>query len=315
MTLAPQAAMALGTVLEGILYGVYIVLFVLYLVLRRRRSNSHSVDGPLTLAQILLFCLCTTSLCLDISAEYFLVIMQDANAADRIALGWLVIFLTIDFLAQMILLYRCWIIWNRRWVVVVAPGLLALVTLGQGFAYVGLTKPSPQSTDTWILSHFMKTIGITAYSISLGVSALTTSLIVTRILLTSWQVRPMLGSNSHRSLRIAAAMLIESGLLMFAFQLAFVVLLSSGSIMFNIVSCPTAQIYGITPMLLNIRVMMGAAHVKTTEKMASLRFAHSGGAATRTTGQSTRTAGVQSQGIDTESDDGSSNERAIDDAV
>ncbi|KAF8881472.1 hypothetical protein BD779DRAFT_1675419 [Infundibulicybe gibba] len=308
MTLTHRDAQTLGAVLDGIFYVAYVVLFVLYLVLRRR--NSHRLDGPLALAQILLFCLCTVSLCLDISATY-LFATQDVGATSKVGLSWLVVFITIDCLAQMILLYRCWIIWDRRWAVVAIPGSLALVALGQGFAYVGLTDPSSKSTDP----RLTRTIGITGYSISLVTNALITSLIVAKILSTLRKVRPVLGSNSHRSLRIITTMLIESGLLMFAFQLALVVLLSSRPTMVSIISNPIAQIYGITPTLLNIRVMMGSAYNKTTEKTASLRFAHSRGAVTQTTGPGMSAAGVQFQGIDTESDDSSNDKRAAGGAV
>ncbi|KAF8871678.1 hypothetical protein BD779DRAFT_1575513 [Infundibulicybe gibba] len=200
-----------------------------------------------------------------------------------------------------------------------AAGMSELVSLGQGFAYAGLIKFSLKSVGSGKFGHLSVLIGIAAYSISLGANALTTSLIVTKIFLTSRQVRSVLGPSSDRSIRIATAMLIESGLLMFAFQLVFIVLFSSGTTMVNIIFGPTAQRYGITPTLLNIRVMMGTAYDKTTENSTtSLRFAHSGGAATQTTGLSTSAAGVQfkgPRGIDTESDETSSDERATDDAV
>ncbi|KAF8881473.1 hypothetical protein BD779DRAFT_1012304 [Infundibulicybe gibba] len=220
---------------------------------------------------------------------------QDADAVGKVGLCWLVIFITIDLMAEMILLYRCWIVWGRRWVIVAVPGFLAFIALGQGFAYAGLVKFSLDSVNFsekfgGLIAH----IGIAAYSISLVVSALTTTLIVTKILLTSRRVHSAPGSNLHRPLRVIAAMLIESGLLMFAFQLVFVVLLSFNPTIVSIVTGSTAQIYGITPSLLNIRVMMGAAYGETTEKMASLRFAHSR-AATHTTGPSMGEARVQSQ--------------------
>ncbi|KAF8886019.1 hypothetical protein BD779DRAFT_649015 [Infundibulicybe gibba] len=71
-------AQALGTIFECIFYGAYVVLFILYLVLQCR--NNRVVDaGPLTLAQILLFGLCTTSFCLDIPAAYFIVVCPTSS--------------------------------------------------------------------------------------------------------------------------------------------------------------------------------------------------------------------------------------------
>ncbi|KAF8889839.1 hypothetical protein BD779DRAFT_1799675 [Infundibulicybe gibba] len=288
VALTNETAGALGIILEGIFYGAYMVLFTLYLVLQRR--NNCGFGGLLTLAQILLFGLCTISLCLDISVYYFFVASDVANEEIDIKLNVssLAIFTITDYLAQMILLYRCWIIWDRRWMVVGGPGLLAFVAFGGGLALIDIDN----SPDRAKVVHLSALIGVTVYSISLAVNALATALIVIKILLTTREVRPVLGSDSHRSLHIVTAMVIESGLLMLAFQLAFVILFRSQSPAVRIVANTITQIYGITPTLLNIRVVMGSAYDKTTEKTRSLRFAHSGGAATQTTGPSMSMAGV-----------------------
>ncbi|KAF8874462.1 hypothetical protein BD779DRAFT_1476486 [Infundibulicybe gibba] len=325
MTIEAQAAMPLGIIFEGIFYGAYMALFILYLVLWRR--NNRRVNGLLTLAQILLFGFCTLSLCIDISADYYLLATPDPATAQRINLGSTVMFTGIDCLAQMILvvkLYRCWIVWGRRWMVVAVPGFLALAALAlhsrRGIRPYWSSRFFPPEHQQRKVSLCLRLIGITTYSISLGTTALTTSLIVAKILSTSREVRPPLGSNSHRSFRIATAMLIESGLLMVAFQLLFIVLFNRAP-GFDIISYPTTQIYlrgflsewqvgeilimdvqGIAPTLLNIRVVMGSEYGETTEKTLSLRFAHSGGTAARSTRPSMSVAGVQSQGINTELD-------------
>ncbi|KAF8874470.1 hypothetical protein BD779DRAFT_1790489 [Infundibulicybe gibba] len=217
------------------------------------------------------------------------------NAAPK---GSVVAFVVVDYLAQMMLaMGGCCV-----------PGFLAFVSLGEGitsFIFGCMLLPSTNlETD----SHLLRLAGILAYSTSLIVNALTTSLIVTKILLTSREVHPSSGSSS-RPLRTIVAMLIESGLLMLIFQLIFVILFSTQYIGFDIISGATTQIYGITPTLLNIRVVMGSVRDKTTEKTHSLRFAHSGGATTQGTGPHMSAAGVQFQDIDTEPDDGCKNEK------
>ncbi|KAF8889831.1 hypothetical protein BD779DRAFT_1785234, partial [Infundibulicybe gibba] len=159
----------------------------------------------------------------------------------------------------MILLYRCWIIWDRRWAVVAVPGFLALITLGGDSCLLASSIP-PRTTDTGDMSRLYMLTGITTYSISLVVNALATLLIVSRILSTSRRTHPVLDSNTHQSFRVAIAMLIESGLLMLAFQLAFVILFAfQMDAAFCIVSDLITPIYGITPTLLNIQVAMGSA--------------------------------------------------------
>ncbi|KAF8870815.1 hypothetical protein BD779DRAFT_509207 [Infundibulicybe gibba] len=313
MTLTFLDTATLGVIVEGMLYGVYMVLFILYLVLRRR-NNRVVVDGPLTMAQILLFVLCTSSLCLDIAGTYLELLVLEMSGTittNKLDIASQAIFTFIDYLAQMILLYRCWIIWDKRYGVVAVPGFLALVTLGGGFALVGLVNSPLWNTEG--IDRLYRPIGIMTYSASLSVNALTTLLIVTKISLTSREVRTVLNFNPHKSFRIVTAMLIESGLLTLTFQLVFVILFAARITAFNITSTMAAQIYGITPTLLNIRVVMGTAFDKATEKTRSLRFAHSEGpATTRTTGPSISAAGVQSWGISAELGGASNNERTAD---
>ncbi|KAF8868960.1 hypothetical protein BD779DRAFT_1682818 [Infundibulicybe gibba] len=287
MALTTVNAVTLGIIFEGIFYGLYMVLFILYLVLRRR--NNRAVNEPLTLAHILLFCLCTVSLCLDIASEYILIAdVGSGSTVDNIETGSTALFSIIDYLAQMIL----------------------LCISGGGFALVGLDQSPLWSTNKEKLSRLFESIGIMTYSTSLAANALTTSLIVTKILLTSQEVRPVLGSNSHRSLRIAAAVLIKSGLLMFTFQLVFVILFSSLRAPVDLIYSSIPQIYGITPTLLNIRVVMGSAYDET-EKTRSLRFAHSRGAAART-GTNVSAAEAESRGINIGLDDAPDNGGAAD---
>ncbi|KAF8881454.1 hypothetical protein BD779DRAFT_1675408 [Infundibulicybe gibba] len=297
--------LAVGVILECVFYGAYVVLFILYLVLQRR--NNRRFGRPLTLAHILLFGLCTVSLFLDIPSDYLLIVPGVGGpglvTAKKLNLGSILIFAMIDFLAQTMLLYRCWIIWGRRWVVIAVPGFLALLVLGGGFALAGLFNSSFWSTNPDRALRLFNLTGIAINSVSLAVNALTTLLIVTKIVLIS-----------RESLRIATAMLIESGLLILTFQLIYVVLYNRE--VFDIISLPAPQLYGITPTLLNIRVIMGSAYDRTAEKTRTLRFAHSErGATTQTTGTSMSAAGVRSRDINTELDDVPKNEIATGNAV
>ncbi|KAF8869131.1 hypothetical protein BD779DRAFT_781637 [Infundibulicybe gibba] len=304
MGIAYHTATALGIIFEGILYGAYMVLFIQYIDLWRR--NNRVVDRPLALAQILLFGLCTLCFCFDAPVAYLRVV-GDGDTSDQLDVGSLVIFDVIDFLAQMILLYRCWIIWGRRLIVVAIPGFLALVSLAGGFALAGLENSPLWDTDPDKTGFFYQTIGIMTYTISLAVNALATSLIVTKILLTSREVRSVLGSDSHRPFRIVTAMLIESGLLTFAFQLVFVVLFSIQHPAQDLISFPIAQIYGITPILLNIRVLLGSTYDEAAERRLSLSFARRGGAPIRAPVLSINT--IRSWGISIDLDNISNSER------
>ncbi|KAF8886018.1 hypothetical protein BD779DRAFT_1532088 [Infundibulicybe gibba] len=199
----------------------------------------------------------------------------------------------------MILLYRCWIIWGRRWLVVVVPGFLALVSLGGGLALAGLGNSPLWGTDREKVILLFRVTGITAYSISLS------------ILVASQEARPVLGFNLHRSLRTTIVMMIESGVLMFALQLVVVLLFAREA--FAVISSPMIQIFGIAPTLLCIRVVMGSAYGKTTR--AQGESDHSGRTSTQTTSPCMSAAGVQSWGTNTRFSDTSNNEGAADNTV
>ncbi|KAF8870536.1 hypothetical protein BD779DRAFT_534842 [Infundibulicybe gibba] len=310
MILTDLEATILGVILEGILYGAYVVLFILYLALQHRYNRGFG--GPVILAQMLLFGLCTVSMCLSMPMAYFYRRDTWCGVASKLNFGIIVIFTITDSLAQMILLYRCWMVWGRRWVVVAVPGFLVLMALGGGIAALGLFAAADPVNYSLEGAHQAYLCTTAAYSISLVANALITSLIVIKIFLASREVCPDLGSNLHQSLRVITAMLIESGLLMFAFQLVLVVLFSMQHIAISFIAFPITQICGITTALLNIRVVVGSTYGETTEKIPSLRFAHSGEAAAQTTGPSTSAAEAQSRNINTEPDGGLNNERVMD---
>ncbi|KAF8877393.1 hypothetical protein BD779DRAFT_1677377 [Infundibulicybe gibba] len=290
MALTRADAEASGAILECILYGAYVVLFVQYLTLQH--DGNHRLDGSLPLAHIFLFGLCTLSFCLEIPAAYLRIVpdLEDSllDMASKLDSGSIAISALIDYMAQMILLYRCWIIWGRRWVVVAVPGFLAPVTLGGGLALFDLLNP-PNAAKVPALS---TPTGIVVNSFALVVNALIASLIMTKIFLTSREVR-ILGSSSSRPLHIATAMLIESGLLMFTFQLVFVVFYRFTE--FAIISGATAQIYGITPTLLSIWLIMDSAYDETAEQTTSLGLPQSEGATTEATATSVSAAEVRPQ--------------------
>ncbi|KAF8874472.1 hypothetical protein BD779DRAFT_1790490 [Infundibulicybe gibba] len=242
MILTELEATILGVILEGILYGAYMVLLS---YTRPEHRNKRGFGGPLILAQVLLFGLCTVSMCLSIPMAYFFVVL-DVGAAFKLNFVIIVIFAITDSLAQMILLYRCWMVWGRRWIVVAVPGFLVLMALGGGFAAVGL----------------FAAVDPVNYSLEGARQAYL-------YLLNPREVYPILGSisNLHQSLSVITAMLIESGLLMFAFQLVLVVLFFMQQPASDLTIFPITQIYGISPTLLNIRVVMGSTYGKTTEKI------------------------------------------------
>ncbi|KAF8881449.1 hypothetical protein BD779DRAFT_1011095 [Infundibulicybe gibba] len=136
----------------------------------------------------------------------------------------------------------------------------------RGIRAAGLFNSSLWKTDEDRVIRLFQLTGIATNSISLSVNALTT--IVTKILLTAREVR-VSWAPTRIDLSDRHSMLIESGLLMFAFQLSSSFYTTEWNLTSFLAQSPK---YGITPTLLNIRVAMGTAYDKTTEKTRTLRL-------------------------------------------
>ncbi|KAF8889852.1 hypothetical protein BD779DRAFT_306301 [Infundibulicybe gibba] len=155
------------------------------------------------------------------------------------------VFSIVDFLAQAILIYHCWIVWRKNLLVVFVPGFLALAALGGEFALVGLLGTVGPDGANSILGRFLPT-GITAFSFSLAVNALTSCLILNRM----WVAQERAPSPT---IQLIASITMESGIIIVFTQLIWVVLFSLQHPAFALVEGPIIQIYGITPTLLIIR--------------------------------------------------------------
>ncbi|KAJ7624942.1 hypothetical protein FB45DRAFT_924615 [Roridomyces roridus] len=164
-------------------------------------------------------------------------------------------------LADAIMVWRCWIIWDRSWLVIVFPILAAIA--GTVCASLGLagqiSVASNQIATTAArlapLVHFSTPF----LSLSLAVTLYTTGLIALRILHVQWHSRKH-GLKARKSeFSPVLELLIESSALYAASLFVFVVLLAIKSPNQNYMQNIHVQIAGIAPTLLVFRVSVGQA--------------------------------------------------------
>jgi len=190
------------------------------------------------------------------------------------AVEWMTIadnalYTAIDFISQLILLYRCWIMW-RQPLVMVIPCLISLA-----FLVTALTTLSFQIKDVaddlpfpdWYLS------AVTAFFfLSLAVNALVTGLIVYRIITVYNDIRGFNTSNfqssahGHRDLYPLISILIESGLITFVAQLAQSIMYKSAGVAFPLVGGSVVMLYGISTTVVLVRVETGVSYDHTTSR-------------------------------------------------
>jgi len=267
----------IGIVFAAILYGLYCLIFGLYWRIQLKRADRWR--GVLLYALTLNFILCTIYFILTIIQVQFRITMAVLNEDSLVsAVDWVTIvvnflYTAIDFISQLILLYRCWIMW-RQPLVMIIPCLISLA-----FLVTALTTLSYQIKDVanglpfpdWYLS------AVTAFFfLSLGVNALVTALIVYRIITVYNDIRGfnnnVQGSSygsGQRNLYPLISILIESGLITFVAQLAQSIMYKSAGEAFPLVGASVVMLYGISTTVVLVRVDTGVSYDNNTSKTAN----------------------------------------------
>jgi len=256
----------IGTVLTAILYGFYCVIFSLYWQIKLKPDRADRLKGVLLYAITVNFILCTAFFILTIIETQFIAeALLDIDSLD-FALNWITIafnalYTTIDFISQLILLYRCWILWRQLLVMVIpcisSLGNLVVALTCLGFQIQATVKNLP--IPDWYIS-LLPTI----FPISLGVNALVTTLIVYRIITLYNNVQATtrslsLHGNGQRDFYPLISILIESGLITFVAQLAQSIMYKYAFNEFPLVGTGTVVIlFGISATVVLVRVEMGS---------------------------------------------------------
>ncbi|KAH9941735.1 uncharacterized protein BXZ73DRAFT_98127 [Epithele typhae] len=261
MALDNDGAAITGFMCESPLWGAYVVLFVVSVFLLL--SSSRSLNLPIFVANTILFSLCTTHFFLEANHFYTTVLTTGvpgyADETTKLLVADIIISLS-DLLGVLILLYRCWIIWSKRYDIVILPAILALT----GFAcilgvaiLVVTTDPTAPSPSPAIVP-----LGLAGYTLPLITNTITTGLIITKLLLTSRRSPVAPDEEARSAVRSAVlraiAVIVESGLLYLSTQATFVCLFALGHPAQAIIAVVAAQVYGITPTLMIIQVALGA---------------------------------------------------------
>ncbi|KAF7761579.1 hypothetical protein Agabi119p4_9571 [Agaricus bisporus var. burnettii] len=143
MDYAPPGGRELALMIGSILYGLNLVTVWLSLErLFRERSNwkrSRDINLPMTAVVILLFMASTTYLALQVALE-----MRDLSQSrpedsrmerSRIMVAQALLLVLETIIADSVLLFRCWVIWNKTFLVILLP-LVLWVGWGKFYAAI-----------------------------------------------------------------------------------------------------------------------------------------------------------------------------------
>ncbi|KAJ7806425.1 hypothetical protein B0H14DRAFT_2304381, partial [Mycena olivaceomarginata] len=258
----------LGFGLEGVAYGIHVILFGVAVSLLVNKGRKGPSIGPIFGVSALLFCLSTVHFAINFNNVYTSTMVHPRPhiaAETHLLVGADAMFILSDFFSQLVLIYRCYLVWNRNIWVIILPVLVAFAAASCGFAVIGLVlsiAPTAPQAPADIVP-----FGDASFAMSLILNFISSSLIVGRVW---WLARrhdvpgvPGL-SRSRRIIRQATGVIVESGLLFLATQFVFVILFAIAHPAQALVEPLAVQIYAISPLLIVVRVGMGKSYNYTT---------------------------------------------------
>ncbi|KAH9990911.1 hypothetical protein BJV77DRAFT_1010015 [Russula vinacea] len=254
MALSRDMSALIAMVCEAFLYGSYTILFAFSIYLKLNSSHRwNAANSPIFILGVLLFLACTTHFILEFNHFYHALnttgVKGFGNQKNGLVGAVLLIAIT-DFLGELVLIYRCWMLWSKNYVIIFLPTLSAiagLACLSEVVAQVNSTTP--------VVPAFLVPLGLAAYTLPLCTNVIVTALIAGRIWYMMREIRD--ADMPTKTGRAAIDIIVESGMLYLAIQLVYVTLFALRLPAQTIASHMAVQIYGIAPTLIIIRVSLG----------------------------------------------------------
>ncbi|KAJ7130939.1 hypothetical protein C8R46DRAFT_1202025 [Mycena filopes] len=265
--LPPAESQLLAQLLESIFWGIYVITlgFTLKALLRiqNRWKRSAEISKPMLFVVIFMGCVATFDMCLTFVINLNAFVFYDGPAKEAFdnTSGWLDVMGSVDVIVQTILgdimlIYRCWIVYGRSWLAISVPVLLALA----GLALIGVTIFLEVTLPA--ASQFLnpyKQVVISTWALTICINVVTTSLILFRIWRADQLNADLLASQtssrkSRNPYHNARRIIIESGLLYTTVATVTASTYIAGSNAFTPLTGIDVQMIGIAFNLILIRV-------------------------------------------------------------
>ncbi|KAJ3785514.1 hypothetical protein GGU10DRAFT_375760 [Lentinula aff. detonsa] len=254
-----------GIWIESVLYGVNTVIFAAAIfVLTRMHKAGKSSAGFLLVTSIFLFSLSTAyvSVCLRQLLEAFIwgppggASIYFANIQDRLSITKLALYEVNVFTQDAILIWRMWVVYNNRWMVVILPIAMELGHVAAGI-YTIRRGAYPNIS---VFDPFVHRGAIANWTLDLAVNIGVTLCIAYRL----WSAGRFLEEfgirrSKHPYIGIILT-IIESGGIFATATLITVSLYLSGNVAAVAAIDSVVQLATITPLLIVVRVGLGLQH-------------------------------------------------------
>ncbi|KAI9453145.1 hypothetical protein BJY52DRAFT_1123814 [Lactarius psammicola] len=264
MAINNDMAALIGFGCESFLYGCYTVLFVVSMYLMHARSRSRSgFNRPIFIISVFLYFSCAAHFALEFNHFHNVLATTGVNGfanETSVLVGADILISVADFFGQLILIYRCWLLWSRNYWIIVLPSLTSIGGLACVAVVIHILLSTNPSSP--IAPPSLVPLGLAGFVLPLCTNVFVTALIAARIwLLSPRKVRDLRGVYFPEGTgRTAIDIVIESGALYLVVQLVFVILFAIQHPAQGIVGVIAVQTYGIAPALIIIRVALGLSN-------------------------------------------------------
>jgi len=225
---------------ETFLYGLYFILFVICIYVLLQRDKIH---GLLLVLSVAMFAIATA----DIAYTYYQVFdnlfERGVSFNDLRPKYWL--YVTNNVLADALLLYRCYAVWDCKIRVILGPIILLLAGTACGYLFEG-SEPR-RFMFAWIY-----------LTMTLILNVILTALIAGRIGWFSRNARLILGQSLLQRYNSTIVILIESGFI-YSLYVGLDLAMLKNKVGHIIIDAGLIQVVGIMPTMIIVQVGLGRA--------------------------------------------------------
>uniref|UniRef100_D8Q5A6 Expressed protein n=1 Tax=Schizophyllum commune (strain H4-8 / FGSC 9210) TaxID=578458 RepID=D8Q5A6_SCHCM len=185
-----------------------------------------------------------------------------ANYGDPFVVLGNASYIAASALADVLLLYRCYIVWTKRWGIIIVPACVYLASISMSILL--LYQVSQPAQSLWRQVNF----GLAYFSLSLAVNVLLTLLIAGRLLAMSKRVKATLGPQHAHMYTSIAALVVESASPYALTNLVFIITYGMGSPVSYTLLPILSQVMCTSAVLIILRVASGRAWSAQTTDLA-----------------------------------------------
>ncbi|KAJ3713169.1 hypothetical protein F5878DRAFT_620217 [Lentinula raphanica] len=273
-----------GIWIETVLYGVNTIVFATaIIILTRMYRTGKSSAGFLLVTSVFLFLLSTTyvSICLRQLLEAFIwgpsgeASLYFLNIPDRLSITKLALYEVNVFTQDMILIWRMWVVYNKRIIVVILP-----IAMEFGHVAAGVYSISRgASPHVSVFDPLVHRAAIAYWTLDLAVNIGVTFCIAYKLWAAGRSLeRVGLGRNKHPYTGIIFT-IVESGGIFATATLVTVSLYLSGNFFPSVAAIDSVvQLATTTPLLIVVRIGLGLQHgipANSTMTTSTIWFANS----------------------------------------